>query len=301
MFSAFKTRRPWAAAAINLIFDPFVGMLYLNRGPIALAYLGLEFATVAAAIAIFSPVILLLASGATLLLASIPFRLVGAVHAYFLARARLRDQPMRWYSRWYALALITLTFPVTALVIRTFLFQPFDLPGGSMSPTLNIGDHVWVRKFAYILSQPQRGDVIVFKTAQGDDFVKRVTGLPGDRIQLVAGRVYVNGNPARLQRIPDLWLDCDEFGSCTRVPQFFEWLPGGSRHRILQASTNGDMDNTAAVTVPPDSYYVLGDNRDNSNDSRLDLGFVPARNILGQVVVKFIDGRIHRVVWQSVN
>lgn len=298
MFSAFKGRKPWAAAAVTFIFDPVLGMLYLNRGYLALLYLALEYAAAVAALAMFPS---LIARGMILVLyASLPFRLIGAVHAYFLARSRPYDEAMHWYSRWYAVALIYLAFPAAALVIRTFLFQPFNLPAHSMSPTLNVGDYVWVKKFAYIGSAPQRGDLIVFRTAQGDAYVKRIAGLPGDRIQLVAGRLFVNGIAVKLERIADFQPDCD-FAPCPNAAQYIETLPGGGEHHILQMSTDGPLDNIPPVTVPPGAYYVLGDNRDNSNDSRLNLGFIPAQNIVGQVAVKFIDGRLHRMVWQAVD
>lgn len=302
MFSAFKARRPWAAAAVTFIIGPFLGMLYLNRGYLALIYFGVQVAGVAAAVKMFPFQSGHFASGAVLFI-FLPIQLVGAVHAYAVARTRAVAEPMHWYSRWYAVVLIFLACPAALLAVRTFLFQPFDTPSQSMSPTLNAGDYFLVEKFAYLGATPQRGDLVVFRTVQESrtvSFVKRIVGLPGDQIQLVGGRVYVNGVPAKITRTSELWSNC-QFDQCTQVPELLETLPGGGQHRIVKLLSYGPLDNIPTVTVPPDSYYVLGDNRDNSIDSRGELGFVPGRNIVGRVAVKFRDGLQQRMVWQSLN
>ena len=209
---------------------------------------------------------------------------------------------MRWYSHWYALVPILLVFPVVAVTVRTFLFQTFDSPSSSMSPTLNAGDYFFAEKFAYAGAPPRRGDVIVFRAVEGAgtvSFVKRIVGLPGDQVQLVGGRLRINGRAVGIALAPGRWTYC-EFGECRPVPEYFESLPGGARHRVVQASTDGSLDNTQVFAVPAGSYFVLGDNRDNSNDSRGDLGFIPAENIVGRVAVKYVDGRQHRLVWQGV-
>src|SRR5580704_7288641 len=161
MFSAFRTRRPWASALINFIFDPVLGMLYLNRGYIALAYFLAEVVAVVAVGSIALPALSahFVDSWLAVFLA-VPFRVAGAAHAYQVARQRSQDETQHWYTHWYALILIYLVFLGAPLGIRTYLFQPFDLPTSSMVPTLNKGDYFLVRKFAYAQSPPQRGDLI---------------------------------------------------------------------------------------------------------------------------------------------
>ncbi|MGD0191683.1 MAG: signal peptidase I [Rhizomicrobium sp.] len=301
MIRAFKTRRPWAAALINFIFDPFFGMLYLNRGYIAIAYFAAELIAIAG-LAFANPSIYS-TRFASLALIYLPFRLVGAVHAFFLARKRLPGERMHWYSHWYSLVAIYVFLLALPIGVRTYLYQPFNLPSTSMSPTLNVGDCIFVKKFAYAGSSPHRGDIIVFNTradGQTIPYVKRIVGLPGDSVKLVSGEVLINGVPARLEKLGDVQIDCD-LGACRNAPQYLETFPGSSAHRILQLSTDGPLDNTNAVTVPANSYFVLGDNRDSSNDSRGTLGFISARDILGKVVVKFVDGHAHRLVWQAIH
>lgn len=303
MIAAFKTRRAWAAAALAFLLGPFVGMLYLNRGRLALIYLGVGFAVAAARVATFPHLSGDFVNWNLYLFVFLPIQLIGATHAYALARRRAPEEAMRWYSRWYALVAILLVFPVVALAVRTFLFQTFDARSSSMSPTLNAGDYFFVEKFAYAIAVPQRGDLIVFRAAEGTrtvSYVKRIVALPGDRVQLISGRLYINGGAVGIAPTPERWAYC-EFGECRTVPEYFESLPGGARHRIVQISSDGPLDNTQVFSVPAGSYFVLGDNRDNSNDSRGYLGFIPVADIVGRVAVKYVDGRQHRLVWQGVN
>ncbi|HXY59002.1 MAG TPA: signal peptidase I [Methylocystis sp.] len=194
-----------------------------------------------------------------------------------------------------------------ALVIRTLLFQPFNIPSGSMIPTLQIGDYVFVSKYAYGYSnysipfgpnlfkgrilgaEPKRGDVAVFKLPSDNetDYIKRVIGLPGDRIQMVDGRLYINGTvvprePIDRERVPD------RYGREIEAPTYKETLPGGVEHTIVEIEgDHGINDNTELFVVPPDHYFMMGDNRDNSQDSRISraeggVGYVPAVNLVGR-------------------
>jgi signal peptidase I len=176
------------------------------------------------------------------------------------------------------------------------------MPSGSMSPTINLGDYFLSKRFAYARSAPLRGDFIVFNFHDRDgiiEYAKRIVGLPGDRVRLVGGIVYINGTPPRLTRISDFKIDCD-LGPCRNAPQFVETLTGGGPHRIVQTTTDGPLDDMDVVTVPANSYFVLGDNRDNSNDSRVSLGFIAASDIVGKAVIKYIDGRSHHWVWEPI-
>ncbi len=189
-----------------------------------------------------------------------------------------------------------------AIVIRTFLFEPFKIPSGSMYPTLHVGDYLFVSKYTYGYSKhsfpfslplfdgriwadtPQRGDVVVFKFPQDNktDFIKRIVGLPGDKIKMQDGILYINGKPVERQQIEDFVIR-DKFGNGERYTQYVETLPNGVKHNILEISDQQELvDNMVEVTVPENSYFVMGDNRDRSDDSRLSVGFVPFENLVGK-------------------
>ncbi|HUJ46709.1 MAG TPA: signal peptidase I [Rhizomicrobium sp.] len=205
-----------------------------------------------------------------------------------------------------------------ALVIRTFLFQPFNIPSSSMEDTLLVGDYLFVEKFAYgysryslpfgnlfpsvgriMGSEPKRGDVVVFKMPNKNspdylsDFIKRVIGLPGDRIQMIDGQLYINGKPVPKVRAADYIETID--GISYHVPRYKETLPNGKSYYVLDRIPNGAADNTEVFTVPPGHYFMMGDNRDNSNDSRADVGYVPAENLVGKAEVIFfsVNGTAH--------
>jgi signal peptidase I len=191
-----------------------------------------------------------------------------------------------------------------AVVVRTFLFEPFNIPSGSMKPTLLVGDYLFVSKYAYGYSRwsfpwgivpfegrvfgslPERGDVAVFKRpGENVDYIKRVIGLPGDRIQMRGGRLFINGEEVP-QDPAGTFNDMNE-GS---VPMFRETLPGGRVHDILDRYPDGPMDDTREFLVPEDHVFMMGDNRDNSQDSRdPSLGYVPLENLVGRAEILFFS------------
>jgi signal peptidase I len=200
-----------------------------------------------------------------------------------------------------------------ALVIRSFLFQPFNIPSGSMEPTLRVGDYLFVSKFSYGFSRyslpfspplfsgrllaghPKRGDIVVFRHGT-DDFIKRVIGLPGDRIQLVRGVILINGTPVERHRIAD-FVGRDPCGPAppnaptVRVAQWRESLPDGVSYDTLQCSPQVDFpDDTGVYTVPAGYFFMMGDNRENSEDSRFPrVGFVPFENLVGRAQLIFFS------------
>jgi signal peptidase I len=204
-----------------------------------------------------------------------------------------------------------------AIVIRTFLFQPFNIPTGSMENTLLIGDYLFVEKFAYGFSrctfpfggwpvgsamhgrflerQLQRGDVVVFKFPQNNstDFIKRVIGLRGDQIQMINDVLYLNAKPVPRERVADYVGDLD--GEQGHWTQYRETLPGGKSYTVLDKYRDGSRDNTELFIVPPGHYFMMGDNRDNSDDSRAAVGYVPAENLEGKALFRFFstDGSAH--------
>jgi signal peptidase I len=195
-----------------------------------------------------------------------------------------------------------------ALVIRTLFFQPFNIPSASMEGTLLIGDYLFVEKFAYGYSRfsmpfghifpsfgrifgtgPDRGDVVVFKLPSDDstDYIKRVIGLPGDTIQMIDDRLYINNKIVPRVRVADYVERVD--GYQNHVVQYRETLPNGKSYLMLDRYTAGPFDNTQVFVVPPGHYFMMGDNRDNSDDSRADVGYVPAENVVGKAEFIFFS------------
>lgn len=196
-----------------------------------------------------------------------------------------------------------------ALVIRVFLYQPFNIPSGSMFPTLLVGDYVFVSKSAYGYSKysvpfspdigsgrvwegsPKRGDVAVFRkpTDTSIDYIKRIIGLPGDTIQVRDGILYLNGDAVK--REPAGTFDISQGnGQPYMAPMFRETLPNGKSYLTLDYR-NQSLDNTQVYNVPPGHYFAMGDNRDNSQDSRVlsAVGYIPAENLVGRAEVIFFS------------
>lgn len=202
-----------------------------------------------------------------------------------------------------------------ALVVRTIAFEPFNIPSGSMKPTLLIGDYLFVTKWSYGYSRHSfpwswpafagrvgnapvtRGDVVVFKTPSDNktDFIKRIVGLPGDRIQVAGGILQINGEPVEREQI-DNWEDADG----VVFTQYLETLPNGVVHDIIEATDNAQLDNTEEVVVPPGHYFGMGDNRDNSSDSRV-FGFIPEQNLVGRATFLFYSTAGHGRWWEVWN
>ncbi len=207
-----------------------------------------------------------------------------------------------------------------ALAIRTIAFEPFNIPSGSMIPTLLIGDFVFVSKFSYGYSRyslpfspdlfsgriagsfPHRGDVVVFRNTRNtsEDWIKRVIGLPGDRIQVKEGQLYINGTEVPRTLTGKYPAASDENGSRVDSTEYSENLPGGVTHHILKQYADdqhmmiGDLDpnNTDEYVVPAGDLFMMGDNRDNSADSRFivdGLGFVPLQNVVGRAQFIFFS------------
>ena len=205
-----------------------------------------------------------------------------------------------------------------ALGIRSFAYEPFSIPSGSMIPTLLVGDYLFVSKFSYgysrfslpinlplnpgriFFSEPERGDVAVFRlpTDTDKDYIKRLVGLPGDTIQVINGILHVNGTAVKRERIEDYQID-NGFGSTRRITQYLEIFPNGSQHFINEEQGDkGTSDNTPIYKVPEGHYFAMGDNRDNSSDSRFlnRVGFIPRENLIGRAEVKFFS--INGVGWK---
>ena len=222
-----------------------------------------------------------------------------------------------------------LVVALLAWAFRSFLFTPFSIPSGSMLPTLYIGDYLAVAKWPYgynrysfpfrfppiqgriFGSLPDRGDVVVFAPPGNEraDFIKRVIGLPGDRIEVQDGRVILNGKPLPRTRTAPAAVTVSENSPCRRItslgvalsagengrclyPTYRETLPNGVSYSIFDQVNDGSADNFPAVTVPEGHVFLMGDNRDDSQDSRFavergGIGFVPLRNLVGRATTIF--------------
>jgi len=206
-------------------------------------------------------------------------------------------------------------------VIRSFLFQPFNIPSGSMEATLQIGDYLFVSKSTYgfsrysfpfglvpfdgrfaVLSQPQRGDIVVFKFPPDNstDYIKRLIGLPGDRIQMRDGVLYINDKAVPKEKVDDYVEPVGEPGSgeTRNVPRYRETLPNGVSYEVLDRDPQGNLDNTQVFVVPEGHYFMMGDNRDNSADSRVDVGYVPFENFVGKAQIIFFSTNGSARIWE---
>ncbi len=204
-----------------------------------------------------------------------------------------------------------------AVFIRIFLYQPFNIPSGSMIPTLLVGDYLFVSKFSYGYSKhafpwspdifegrifgsnPERGDVAVFKLPSNtsENYIKRVIGLPGDRIQMIDGVLHINGEAVKRERVEDFVgprSACESGTNYTEVviPRYRETLPNGVSYDTLDCRTNSSEDDTQVFVVPENRFFMMGDNRDNSSDSRVPhsgVGYVPRENFIGRADIIFFS------------
>ena len=215
----------------------------------------------------------------------------------------------------------TLVYAVAiALAVRTLAYEPFNIPSGSMKPTLLVGDYLFVSKFAYGYSRhslpfslplfdgrifgslPERGDVAVFKLPSDDrtDYIKRIVGLPGDELQVIGGVLHVNGEPVTRVRIED--FTDDDGTSNGSAPRYRETLPNGRSFDTLDLMSRGSLDNTKVYEVPAGHVFAMGDNRDNSMDSRTDaVGFVPLENLIGRAEIIFFSTNGSARIWEIWN
>ena len=297
----YRKPNKWTAAVLGLFIQP-AGMLYVARPGWAAAYLALALVIVLGNMFVLRDGES--AGNAVALLVAI----ICATHAYRLARdSRVLRRP--WYSRWYGLVGIVVAFAVLALGTRAFLFEPFRFPSGSMTPSIGPRAHLIVKKWGYgnyktygirlmrtgMSSEVRRGDIVVFEHPENTalSHAQRVVGLPGDRISYYNKRLKVNDQEVPRRRIGD-YVHKDR---PVRSLQYLERLGDREYAILIEAEAPAAIPSVKAFPFeercaytmegvycqePDGTYFVLGDNRDNSSDSRI-WGFVPARNILGKV------------------
>lgn len=190
----------------------------------------------------------------------------------------------------------------SAMALRALVAQPFRMPSGSMQPTINVGDYILVSKSSYGYSrfsfapfegllphgrwrahEPARGDLVTFRPVPepNRDFIKRLVGLPGDRVQMIDGVLHLNGTPVQRENLGEQSFQ-DEYGTSFSAVVYRETLPNGVSYLTLDRG-DLELDNTREFVVPAGSYFMMGDDRDNSADSRVFIGMVPFENLVGRV------------------
>lgn len=292
---------------IGALLGPVFVMLWLGRGRLALFYLLLLvvmnvtiYALEAYGIAGTTPVFLIFSPA--MLLYTVATAAIAVGHGLWLRKSSLSRPWYRWIAAVPAVACIVLA--VLLYPSRVFLFQPFNSPSSSSFPNLAVGDYFFVSKFSYGYSQfsfpfhlaqfegriwaaqPERGDLAVFRKPSDPnvDYVKRLVGLPGDRIQMKSGVLHINGAAVGMEQVE---LPAGYYAEGP-VTFYRETLPGGRSYVITDSEPQGFSDDTEEFLVPDNHYFALGDNRDNSADSRhVELGFVPFDNLIGPVAFHF--------------
>ncbi len=294
-----KKRRAWLAALLSLLL-PGLGQLYNRQGWLALALMILA---------------LLLSVPARWLIAALPAEavvpvsagvwLVGLAYLLFaivqaaIGAWRVKAVSLAWFNRWYIyiglIAFVTIWQSVLDLVPAPSI-DAYSSPSGSMIPTLMVGDQYHARTHAFDCRMPARGEIALFRTpAEPDvDFIHRIVGLPGDRIQLREGRLYLNGT--LVERVPLSETEAAPLAQQFENLQLYrETLPGGASYLIAEVSDDERLDNTPELVVPLDHVFVLGDNRDRSNDSRGTHGFIPIAGLRDKPMFIFWSDDIARI------
>ena len=315
LFSSYRRRHPAWAASISFFLSPELGMFYLGRGWMGTAYLVAGTAVTYAVPAALHLQAISYPSWMAILV-GLAFRLAGGIHAYIAASNQVPRDRYPWFAKLHNWILFFFLVPLlAALLIRNLLVQPFHIPSGSMMPTLQVGDYLFSEKLTYGISRyslmfgmgpshriggrpPKRGEVVIFAFPAEPtvDYVSRVIGLPGDRIQMRDGRLIING--VMVDRQPLITTDIPHEAG---VPIYMEHLPGGVVHPIIEVlgdSSRGD--DSREFLVPDDHYFMMGDNRDNSLDSRFDVGFVPAENIASRPWLLYFNSEVAGRSWLRV-
>jgi signal peptidase I len=231
-------------------------------------------------------------------------------------------------NEWWDTIVVVVEALLIAIVLRFFLFQPFSIPTASMQQTLMIGDYFVANKFVWGYGKhsfslgrygnfsaldfelpisnrifgrdPNRGDIAVFRPVPQDiEYIKRIVGMPGDRIQVTNGRLIINGTMVEREEIGKK-MDVDSNGDAREVTVYRETFPEGTSHIIQEIADNLPLDNTPEYVVPAGHYFMMGDNRDRSADSRVlsQVGYVPAINLIAKAEARFFSIKDNLPPWQ---
>jgi signal peptidase I len=293
-------------------------MLYLGKGRSALIYFGVLCAAIAVKYIQLDSVDADVLSG----ISSFAALMVGCFHSYRVAGGLTGNTPVFWFSRWYFLTILC-SFPFLLLLFRIFAFDIFGAASGSMAPSLMRGDVFTVSKIAYgysrfsfpfgwpaisgrvFAARPELGDVVVFRLPidTRTDYVKRIVAGPGDRVRMSGGRLHLNGVVVNRTDAGTLSLASNSgFEVKSRYRCYVEVLPNGSAYSIAEETDTGPLDDTREYLIPQRHYFVLGDNRDASQDSRIlpTVGFIPEENIVGRVSLVFWNSEMRTLSFRRV-
>ncbi len=224
-------------------------------------------------------------------------KLFAAIDALIDAH-RIGVVELQRHNRWYVYLSVFLVPGIIQLVFEIPVV-PYSIPSGAMKPTLLVGDYVFTDKNAYHDRTPERGDAVVFKLPRDNstDYIKRVIGLPGDRIQVIGGILHINDKAVTRRKLGTITL-AGYGGYQTKAMEYVETLPNGIEHRIVEVGDTQSGDYTMVFSVPPGHFFMMGDNRDNSSDSRFGVGFVPAVNLVSRAEVLFFSQNGTASWWQ---
>ncbi len=235
-------------------------------------------------------------------------------------KKKLKEESSKSKSNYWLENIKTFSIAILiALTLRTFAFEPFSIPSGSMKPTLLEGDYLFVSKYSYGYSRhsfpmsfpnykgrifgeyPKRGDVAVFKFTRNTkiDYIKRIVGLPGDKIQIKNGILFINEKAIERESM-GLWSAKNVNNIMYTYDKYAEKLADDLFYEVLDASPNGMLDNTDVYTVPEGHFFAMGDNRDQSSDSRIlsQLGFIPFDNLVGKAQIIFYSRDRSEPLWK---
>lgn len=235
-------------------------------------------------------------------------------------KKKLKEESSKSKSNYWLENIKTFSIAILiALTLRTFAFEPFSIPSGSMKPTLLEGDYLFVSKYSYGYSRhsfpmsfpsykgrifgeyPKRGDVAVFKFTRNTkiDYIKRIVGLPGDKIQIKNGILFINEKEIERKSL-GLWSAKNANNIMYTYDKYAEKLADDLFYEVLDASPNGMLDNTDVYTVPEGHFFAMGDNRDQSSDSRIlsQLGFIPFDNLVGKAQIIFYSRDRSEPLWK---
>lgn len=231
--------------------------------------------------------------------------LFGAVDCIRLA-VQQPNYSLRRFNRWWVYLLVWICFTTSVAALQAYkrlapvgliANQSFFIPSTSMHPVLKRGDYVFSTSCGFECLDVKRGDIVLFKlpTDGHTDYVKRVIGLPGDTVQMIEGHVFLNGQPLKQTRLTD-YKFIDYQGRPRGIPQYEETLPNGRSYPVLDLD-RGSLDNTGVYEVLAGHYFMLGDNRDNSRDSRVmsSVGYVPAKNIFAKPLLVYWSEDLSRI------
>ncbi len=306
------------SSVVAVFMGPFIAMAYLNKGRLALLYV---FALITLHVVLEMIPSFAWEEEAIFNVEGIAYwavTVLAAVHAYYVAKKFNVDEKVKWFARCtIPLIVLAVCLPFIAILFRTAVYEPFHIPSRSMAPTLYPYDTLLAEKFAYgygayslplhlklwdgkfFEAPPNRGDIVIFALPSNTDifYIKRIVGLPHDRILMDGGELYIND-----QRVPRKETGNVITLNGLALTEYQETLPNGVHYNILSEGDGGTLDNTGEYVVPKGHYFVMGDNRDHSHDSRVlpKIGFIPSVNIIGRAGLLIKEGQTGQYVLRAI-